>query len=323
MIFDNLDASQYSPNLAFLAKIANTAPSCTNPQSGFTNEDTGLNGSVTCSDAESNPLTYSRVVNATHGSVTVNANGSFTYTPTANYNGSDSFTFKANDGSADSNVATFNITVTAVNDEPSFTKGANQTVSEDAAAQTVTGWATAISAGPADESSQVLTFHATNDNNGLFSSQPTVAANGTLTYTPAVNANGSATVSVFLTDNGGVANGGDDTSPTQTFTITVNAVNDAPSCANDSGSTAEDTALSGNLSCTDVDSISLAIAYSLGGNYNFQVDVTDNSEPGSSPGAGPDTYAIRVWDTTTGTYYQLATPTAQQKIDGGNIQVRP
>jgi hypothetical protein len=64
------------------------------------------------------------------------------------------------------------------------------------------------------------------------------------------------------------------------------------------------------------------VAYSLGGNYNFQVDVTDNSEPGSSPGAGPDTYAIRVWD-GSGTYYQLATPTAQQKIDGGNIQVRP
>jgi len=65
------------------------------------------------------------------------------------------------------------------------------------------------------------------------------------------------------------------------------------------------------------------VAYSLGGNYNFQVNVTDASEPGSSPGAGPDTYAIRVWDTTTGTYYQLGSATAQLKIDGGNIQVRP
>ncbi len=65
------------------------------------------------------------------------------------------------------------------------------------------------------------------------------------------------------------------------------------------------------------------IAYSLGGNYNFQVDVTDAAEPGSSPGAGPDKYAIRVWDTTTGTYYQLGTPAAQVVINGGNIQVRP
>jgi hypothetical protein len=65
------------------------------------------------------------------------------------------------------------------------------------------------------------------------------------------------------------------------------------------------------------------VAYSLGGNYNFQVDLTDASEPGSSPGSGPDTYAIRVWDTTTGTYYQLGSSTAQLAIIGGNIQVKP
>ena len=38
--------------------------------------------------------------------LTLNADGSFTYTPSANYNGPDSFTYKANDGTADSNVAT-------------------------------------------------------------------------------------------------------------------------------------------------------------------------------------------------------------------------
>jgi hypothetical protein len=48
----------------------------------------------------------------------LNGNGTFTYTPAANYNGSDSFTFKANDGNADSNVATFNVTIIAVNDAP-------------------------------------------------------------------------------------------------------------------------------------------------------------------------------------------------------------
>lgn len=65
------------------------------------------------------------------------------------------------------------------------------------------------------------------------------------------------------------------------------------------------------------------VATSLGGNYQFQVDVTDNAEPGSRPGPGPDTYAIKVWDSTTPTYYQLATPAAQQRIDGGNVQVKP
>ena len=47
---------------------------------------------------------------------------------------------------------TFTITVNPVNDAPSFTKGADQTVNEDAGAQSVAGWATAISGGPANES---------------------------------------------------------------------------------------------------------------------------------------------------------------------------
>ena len=53
-----------------------------------------------------------------HGTLTLNADGSFTYTPFSDYNGPDSFTYVANDGSVDSNVATVSITVTEVNDAP-------------------------------------------------------------------------------------------------------------------------------------------------------------------------------------------------------------
>ncbi|MEO8032937.1 MAG: Ig-like domain-containing protein, partial [Acidobacteriota bacterium] len=158
-----------------------------------------------------------------------------TYAPVANYNGADLLTVTANDlgnagaGGPQTASATVALTITAVNDVPSFTKGADQTVLEDAGAQTVPGWATAISAGPADEASQVLNFNVSNNNNALFSVQPAVAANGTLTYTPATNANGTATVTINLHDNGGVANGGVDTSANQTFVITVTSVNDVPS----------------------------------------------------------------------------------------------
>ena len=51
----------------------------------------------------------------THGTLTLNANGSFTYTPAANYNGTDSFTYQASDGALNSNIATVSITVHAVN----------------------------------------------------------------------------------------------------------------------------------------------------------------------------------------------------------------
>src|SRR5207302_5265280 len=124
---------------------------------------------------------------------------------------------------------TFMLTVNPVNDAPSFTKGPDQTVNEDAGAQTI-AWATNISAGPPDESGQTLTFQVTNNTNAaLFSSAPTVSSNGALSFTPATNANGSAAITIVLKDSGGTANGGVDTSVPQTFTITVNPVNDAPS----------------------------------------------------------------------------------------------
>ena len=73
-----------------------------------------------------------------------------------------------------------------------------------------------------------MTFHVSNNDSGLFSVQPAISSSGTLTYTPATNANGSATVTVYLQDNGGTANGGHDTSATNTFTINVTPVNQPP-----------------------------------------------------------------------------------------------
>jgi hypothetical protein len=114
-----------------------------------------------------------------------------------------------------------------VNDAPSFTKGADQTINEDAGFQFV-AWATNISTGAANEF-QSLNFLITNNSNPtLFSSTPSIGSSGFLSYSPASNASGSATITVVLKDNGGTANGGQDTSAEQTFTITVNAVNDAP-----------------------------------------------------------------------------------------------
>lgn len=82
--------------------------------------------------------------------------------PNGNENGADSFTFKANDSAADSAAPTVSITISAVNDAPSFTTGADQTTNEGAGAQTVSGWANAISAGPADEATQTVSFTTTN-----------------------------------------------------------------------------------------------------------------------------------------------------------------
>jgi hypothetical protein len=126
--------------------------------------------------------------------------------------------FGGNDTSA---PQTFTITVTDVNDPPSFTPGGNQVVILGLSTQTVPGWATGISPGPPAEAGQSVSFNVTNDNPGLFSGQPQVAPDGTLTYTPAFLALGSATVTVTPVDNGGTANGGLATGTPRSFTITI------------------------------------------------------------------------------------------------------
>ncbi len=175
-----------------------------------------------------NPLTAKLVTGPSHGTLVFNADGSFTYTPAANYNGSDGFTYESTDGTYTSAPTPVTLTITPVNDAPSYTAGGNVTSLEGAGAQSVS-WATSVSAGPSNESGQTLTFTVTSTNTSLFSAQPAVDASGTLTYTAAPDSNGVDTVSVQLRDNGGTANGGVDSTTVSTFTITVTPVNDAPS----------------------------------------------------------------------------------------------
>jgi len=165
----------------------------------------------------------------------LNSNGDLSYEVKADSSGMTALTvYLSDDGGTDnggineSAHETFTITVNDINDAPSFTKGTNQEVNEDTGIQTISNWATNISAGP-NESSQTLSFIATNDNNGLFSTQPSInSTTGSLTFEPASNVYGTATVSITLKDDGGTVNGGVDTSPTEDFTITINPVNDPP-----------------------------------------------------------------------------------------------
>lgn len=159
------------------------------------------------------------------------------YTPPTDFSGSDAFAYTVSDAAGLTASAFATVTVTSVNDPPLFVAGSNQTVLESAGAQSVAGWATGVSAGPADESGQTVSVSATNDNGALFSAPPAVAADGTLTYTPAVNTFGTATVTVAAVDSGGGAN----TSAAQTFTITVTPV--PPSPQTDAYTVDQDTAL--------------------------------------------------------------------------------
>lgn len=98
-------------------KPGNRAPVATS-RSFSTVSPNSVSGTLTGTDEDEDALTFATARNPAHGSVTVKANGSFTYAPVASYVGSDSFTFIANDGEAHSPPATVSITVKQGNRAP-------------------------------------------------------------------------------------------------------------------------------------------------------------------------------------------------------------
>ncbi len=183
----------------------------------------------------SGPLTANLVTTTSNGSLSLNANGSFSYTPSLNFNGQDSFTYRArNTDSQDSNVATVRINVTPLNDLPVAVNDAYST-NEDTAL--VVGQVPGVLSNDSDPDNDPLTaVLATSTSNGSL----VLNANGSFTYTPSLNFNGIDTFTYRASD-------GQATSNLATVTITVNPVNDPPLAVNDTYVMFANTTLTVNL----------------------------------------------------------------------------
>ncbi len=226
----------------------NTAPVAVN-DSYNTSEDTplvvnlpGVLGNDT--DAESNPLTAVLVSGPSNSSsFTLNANGSFNYTPNANFNGSDSFTYRANDGTVNSaSPATVTINVGAVNDAP-LAGDDSATTNEDTAV------AIDVLVNDSDVDSNSLTAGSIVTTAATHGTATVIASGvdaGKILYTPDANYNGPASFTYR-------ANDGSANSNIATVSITVVAVNDAPVAADDSTSTTEDNAVDVDVLGNDTD----------------------------------------------------------------------
>ncbi|MBI5760347.1 MAG: tandem-95 repeat protein [Planctomycetales bacterium] len=232
-----------------------------------TNEDTPLTiaaaqGVLTNdtdpNDTPANVLNAVKVTDPLNGTLSLNADGSFTYTPALNYNGPDSFQYQVQDnggilngGINTGNTVTVNLTVNPVNDAPVNNLPAAQTTDEDTAKVFASGLGNAISITDVDSgsSSVRVTLTATNGTltlstiAGLVFSGGDGTTDATMTFTgnvaaintaltgmsfaPTSNFNGTATLTMVSNDQGNSGSGGTLTD-TDALNITVNAVNDAP-----------------------------------------------------------------------------------------------
>lgn len=195
-----------------------------------TNEDTALNGRLpAATDIDGDTLTYGAGAQPSHGSVTVDAAGFYTYTPATDFNGTDSFTYTISDGRA---VVTHTVTVNvgAVNDAPVL-DDVTVNVDEDG---TTSGQ---LAATDADNAPNELTYglQAAAQNGTAV-----VNADGSYSYTPNANFNGTDRFTVIVRDPGGA-------SAVATITVSVGAINDAPVAVDDAASTSENTTVSGNV----------------------------------------------------------------------------
>ncbi|ASK70780.1 adhesin [Shewanella bicestrii] len=204
------------------------------------------------------------------GSLVLNADGSYSFTPNENWNGQvPVITYTTNTGS----TATLTINVTPV-DDPSVLANDTNTVAED----TVATGNVLDNDTDVDSSLSVVSFTVSGS---TFAAGTTVAleggslvlnADGSYSFTPNADWNGQVPVITYTTNTGSTA----------TLTINVTPVDDPSVLANDTNTVAEDTVATGNVldNDTDVDSSLSVVSFTVSGS-TFAAGTTVTLEGGS------------------------------------------
>ena len=210
-----------------------------------TQQDTPLNvpapgALANDSDADGDPLSALQQTGAANGTATLNADGSFSYTPNAGFIGQDSFTYVANDGIVDSNIATVTINVAEVNLPPVVDNPGPQADDENAAVN--------LQIIASDPNGDALGYSATGLPPGLGIDAGTGLISGTVSFDAVVHPDLSAVYAVTVSVSDG-------TNPIQSvsFDWTVQDVNRAPVAVDDAASTQVDTAVTVDVLANDSD----------------------------------------------------------------------
>ncbi|WP_140123521.1 tandem-95 repeat protein, partial [Vibrio parahaemolyticus] len=209
-------------------------------------------GKVVSLDANNGPA---------NGTVSINPDGSVTYTPNDNYVGKDTFTYIVTSGGV-SESTTVEVNVTPVNDAP---------VAKDDIATTQEDTAVTIDVLPND--TDVDGDKLSIESVSVPKEQGTVeVVDGKLVFTPAENFNGDAEITYTVTDGA--------LTDQATVKVTVNAVNDTPVVESNIAdqTLAEDFTpytIDLNTAFSDVDNVEGELTFSVSGNSNIQVAIVN------------------------------------------------
>jgi hypothetical protein len=327
------DAASAVSNVAtrnITVAAVNDAPVATD-QSVSTDEDTPLLVTLSGTDAESDPLTFTHDATSVHGGTI--SDSPLTYTPAADYCGPDSFGFTADDGNGGTDDGTISLTVNCVNDAPVVSMtGSALSYGENDAAKAVDNAATVTDVDSTNLTSATATVTigfvpsedslAFSDTANISSSYDALTGVLTLTGNDTVAAYQAAlrsityanssnnpstttrTVSMQVADDAAAA------SNTPTRDITIGATNDAPTATDQTVSTNEDTGLPLTLSGTDPEGDTLTItndsASAQGGVVSGSGGAVTYAPPANY--CGPDSFGFLVDDGNGGT-------------DGGTVSI--
>src|SRR5437870_796951 len=296
-------ATNDTKSFTITVQAVNRAPVLAQPANMTVNEGQVANQTITATDPDGNPLTFSKVSGPAYVTVTTTTQGTGTATgnialaPGFSDAGTATASVSATDGSL-SDGKSFTITVNNVNQNPVLAQPANMTVNEGATAnQTLTA---------TDADGQALTFtkaagptYAT-----VTTTTPgTGTGTGNLALAPGFSDSGTATVSISVSDGAG----GTDS---KSLTVTVNNVNQAPVLAQPANMTVNEGATADQtLSATDADGQALTFSLVSGPTYATVTTTTPGTGTGTgnldlAPGftdAGTATASVSVSDGAGGT----------------------
>ena len=176
-------------------------------------------------DVDGDSLAATAVQQPTNGTLNLNADGSFVYTPNANFAGADSFTYTLTDGTTTTSEVTVGLTVSPVNDVP-LVGDDGYTVVEDGSLSVVL--ADGVLSNDSDVESSLSASLVTPPASGSIDFN----SDGTFTYTP--NADFFGTDTFTYAANDGIA------SPEATVTLTVTGIPDPPQAVGDTETATND-----------------------------------------------------------------------------------